>query len=242
MFMIGNKIIIASIILVIISEKVESGRNKVTHNIDAEVSELQQAHELYVIYEGINSEVKSDPGLNNNARLKSDVNLLIIINVESTHLREKKHNFSPGDNVEVTDGELANLRGKIQSIDGDKVVILPEHEDLNHLAQAYLSVSLLSYPIQLHLAQVYLSVSLLFSFQLLEHSKHLLVAPFYVPPLASLFPPPFSALPYYPPFSFPRLFPSQPLFSFPPLAALLPPQPLFSFPPLFPPLFSAPPL
>jgi transcription antitermination factor NusG len=51
--------------------------------------------------------------------------------VESTHLREKKHNFSPGDNVEVTDGELANLRGKIQSIDGDKVVILPEHEDLN---------------------------------------------------------------------------------------------------------------
>jgi len=37
---IGNKIIIASIILVIISEKVESGRNKVTHNIDAEVSEV----------------------------------------------------------------------------------------------------------------------------------------------------------------------------------------------------------
>ncbi|KAF7639746.1 Transcription elongation factor SPT5 [Meloidogyne graminicola] len=53
--------------------------------------------------------------------------------LESTHLREKKHNFSPGDNVEVTDGELANLRGKIQSIDGDKVVILPEHEDLNEL-------------------------------------------------------------------------------------------------------------
>ncbi|KAL7072356.1 hypothetical protein ACQ4LE_008989 [Meloidogyne hapla] len=51
--------------------------------------------------------------------------------LESTHLREKKHNFSPGDNVEVTDGELANLRGKIQSIDGDKIVILPEHEDLN---------------------------------------------------------------------------------------------------------------
>jgi transcription antitermination factor NusG len=50
--------------------------------------------------------------------------------VESTHLREKRHNFAPGDNVEVTDGELANLRGRIQSIDGDKVVILPEHEDL----------------------------------------------------------------------------------------------------------------
>lgn len=45
-------------------------------------------------------------------------------------MREKRHNFAPGDNVEVTDGELANLRGRIQSIDGDKVVILPEHEDL----------------------------------------------------------------------------------------------------------------
>jgi len=62
-----------------------------------------------------------------------DFNLYFLkfFSVESTHLREKKHNFSPGDNVEVTDGELANLRGKIQSIDGDKVVILPEHEDLN---------------------------------------------------------------------------------------------------------------
>ena len=51
--------------------------------------------------------------------------------VENTHLREKRHNFAPGDNVEVTDGELVNLRGKIQSIDGDKVVIMPDHEDLN---------------------------------------------------------------------------------------------------------------
>ncbi|KAI3411952.1 hypothetical protein GPALN_002008 [Globodera pallida] len=50
--------------------------------------------------------------------------------LESTHLREKRHNLAPGDNVEVTDGELVNLRGKIQSIDGQKVVILPEHEDL----------------------------------------------------------------------------------------------------------------
>jgi transcription elongation factor SPT5 len=51
--------------------------------------------------------------------------------VENTHLRDKRHNFAPGDNVEVTDGELANLRGKIQSIDADRVVIMPEHEDLN---------------------------------------------------------------------------------------------------------------
>ncbi|KAL3080017.1 hypothetical protein niasHT_034575 [Heterodera trifolii] len=51
--------------------------------------------------------------------------------LENTHLREKRHSFAPGDNVEVMDGELVNLRGKIQSIDGQKVVILPEHEDLN---------------------------------------------------------------------------------------------------------------
>lgn len=51
--------------------------------------------------------------------------------MENTHLRDKRHNFAPGDNVEVTDGELANLRGKIQSIDADRVVIMPEHEDLN---------------------------------------------------------------------------------------------------------------
>ena len=36
----------------------------------------------------------------------------------------------PGDNVEVIDGELVNLRGKVQSVDVEKVVILPEHEDL----------------------------------------------------------------------------------------------------------------
>lgn len=31
---------------------------------------------------------------------------------------------------QVSEGELLNLIGKIQSVDGDKVVILPEHEDL----------------------------------------------------------------------------------------------------------------
>lgn len=50
--------------------------------------------------------------------------------MESTTLKEKGHSFAPGDNIEVTDGELVNLRGTVQSVDGDKVVILPHHKDL----------------------------------------------------------------------------------------------------------------
>ncbi|VDO23753.1 unnamed protein product, partial [Brugia timori] len=38
--------------------------------------------------------------------------------------------FSPGDYVEVADGELVNLRGRVQSVDGEKIVMLPDHEDL----------------------------------------------------------------------------------------------------------------
>ncbi|XP_044014495.1 transcription elongation factor SPT5-like [Aphidius gifuensis] len=38
--------------------------------------------------------------------------------------------FSTGDNVEVCDGELLNLRGKITAVDGDTITIMPNHEDL----------------------------------------------------------------------------------------------------------------
>ncbi|KAF8375888.1 spt-5 [Pristionchus pacificus] len=50
--------------------------------------------------------------------------------LELTSVSESAHSFAPGDLVEVSEGELLNLIGKIQSVDGDKVVILPEHEDL----------------------------------------------------------------------------------------------------------------
>lgn len=32
--------------------------------------------------------------------------------------------------VEVAEGELINLRGKVISVEGDKIIILPEHEEL----------------------------------------------------------------------------------------------------------------
>jgi len=43
---------------------------------------------------------------------------------------EAMHSFAPGDNVEVIEGELIHLQGKILSIDGNTVTIMPKHEDL----------------------------------------------------------------------------------------------------------------
>lgn len=43
---------------------------------------------------------------------------------------EVTHNLAPGDMVEVAEGELVHLQGKIISIDGNKVTMLPKHEDL----------------------------------------------------------------------------------------------------------------
>ena len=43
---------------------------------------------------------------------------------------EQEHLFTPGDNVEVIEGELINLQGSIVKIDGNKVTIMPKHEDL----------------------------------------------------------------------------------------------------------------
>lgn len=48
----------------------------------------------------------------------------------STTVEEKNHNFAPGDNVMVAEGELKNLMGKVISVEGDKVHVLPDHEDL----------------------------------------------------------------------------------------------------------------
>jgi len=43
---------------------------------------------------------------------------------------ELSHNLVPGDVVEVCEGELIHLQGKIISIDGNKITIIPKHEDL----------------------------------------------------------------------------------------------------------------
>ena len=43
---------------------------------------------------------------------------------------DKSHNFIPGDVVEVCQGELIHLNGTIIGIDGDKVRMMPNHEEL----------------------------------------------------------------------------------------------------------------
>ncbi|KAL1502723.1 hypothetical protein ABEB36_007827 [Hypothenemus hampei] len=40
------------------------------------------------------------------------------------------HSFSAGDNVEVYKGDLVNLQGKIISIDGSMITVMPKHEEL----------------------------------------------------------------------------------------------------------------
>ena len=40
------------------------------------------------------------------------------------------HTFSTGDNVEVCEGELMNLQGKVVSVDGNMIMVMPKHEEL----------------------------------------------------------------------------------------------------------------
>lgn len=51
--------------------------------------------------------------------------------------KEREHNFQPGDNVEVCEGELINLQGKVLSVDGNKITIMPKHEDLKVMPQGW---------------------------------------------------------------------------------------------------------
>lgn len=43
---------------------------------------------------------------------------------------EVSHTFIPGDMVEVCEGELIFLQGKVMTCDGNKITIMPKHEDL----------------------------------------------------------------------------------------------------------------
>uniref|UniRef100_A0A914Y3Q5 Transcription elongation factor SPT5 n=1 Tax=Panagrolaimus superbus TaxID=310955 RepID=A0A914Y3Q5_9BILA len=45
----------------------------------------------------------------------------------------KYHSFAPGDTVEVTEGELVNLQGRIQSIENDLAYIKPENSELKDI-------------------------------------------------------------------------------------------------------------
>ncbi|CAA92685.1 Transcription elongation factor SPT5 [Caenorhabditis elegans] len=50
--------------------------------------------------------------------------------LETASLKDTENPFVPGDIVEVKAGELVNLRGKVMTVDGTKVVMMPDQEDL----------------------------------------------------------------------------------------------------------------
>uniref|UniRef100_A0A8C4QQR9 Transcription elongation factor SPT5 n=1 Tax=Eptatretus burgeri TaxID=7764 RepID=A0A8C4QQR9_EPTBU len=56
------------------------------------------------------------------------INLELVTDVKGKG--DKEHSFQPGDNVEVCEGELINLQGQVLSVDGNKITIMPKHEDL----------------------------------------------------------------------------------------------------------------
>ena len=47
-----------------------------------------------------------------------------------TGRKDEGHGLATGDHVEVIEGELIHLQGKVIAIDGNKVTMMPKHEDL----------------------------------------------------------------------------------------------------------------
>ena len=49
---------------------------------------------------------------------------------ETKSTQEHSHNFAQGDSVEVIEGELIHLQGKIITVSGNTIQVMPKHEDL----------------------------------------------------------------------------------------------------------------
>ena len=49
---------------------------------------------------------------------------------ETKSSQEQSHSFATGDNVEVIEGELIHLQGKVVTVDGNTISVMPKHEDL----------------------------------------------------------------------------------------------------------------
>lgn len=61
------------------------------------------------------------------AAANAAANLTSAVNVEIA----SNHCFTPGDVVEVCEGDLKNLRGKVVSIEGNnRIIVQPNHSDL----------------------------------------------------------------------------------------------------------------
>ncbi len=49
---------------------------------------------------------------------------------QSRSTSEASHTMATGDMVEVCEGELMHLQGRVISVDGNKITMVPKHEDL----------------------------------------------------------------------------------------------------------------
>ncbi|XP_038052973.1 transcription elongation factor SPT5-like [Patiria miniata] len=54
---------------------------------------------------------------------------------ETKSSQEQAHSFAPGDNVEVIEGELIHLQGRVITVEGNTISVLPTHEDLKDILE-----------------------------------------------------------------------------------------------------------
>jgi len=73
--------------------------------------------------------------------------VIMCLTVATKSQSEVTHNFATSDMVEVCEGELIHLQGRVIRIDGNKITMLPKHEDLKvsyHLLAVFIVFSVLS--------------------------------------------------------------------------------------------------
>ena len=61
---------------------------------------------------------------------QSNSTVFFLSAVGSAPVGEVGHKFAPGDMVEVAEGELVHLQGKVIKVEGNKITMIPKHEDL----------------------------------------------------------------------------------------------------------------
>lgn len=116
------------------AEKIRSLGGEVTHDVEFMIFEGNRYSRKGFLYKTfamsavITEGVK--PTLSELEKFEDQPEGIDLEVVTETTGKEKEHNLQAGDNVEVCEGELINLQGKILSVDGNKITIMPKHEDL----------------------------------------------------------------------------------------------------------------
>ncbi|CAD5213485.1 unnamed protein product [Bursaphelenchus okinawaensis] len=116
-------------------EKIKSLGAEISHDGDFTICEGQRFRRflLYKVFpltsvttENLNPSVEELKYFQD--KLSTDPDFLR--EISRAKINDVLYTFGPGDWVEVCEGELINLRGKVVSVDKDEVVITPDHKDL----------------------------------------------------------------------------------------------------------------